>query len=433
MFQQMSLWEAAANVSAHAVASTSTAWADGQLPVPISFTMPFLSVFAYVGSLLLTLLCTGPATTKATSINLPSYPLAVKHPYLSTWVPGNQLGDIATARSQFWAGQNLSWPVVARIDGSAFALFGVPDPIDGLTNGHTESVSFTSSHTIFDLTAGNVQITLDFFSPVLPAPEDYARQSLPYSYLTVSVSNPTEKDVRVQIAAGIDQTWTNQNGAAELNFTKSDSAQIFQFHNPNEILFTETNEAMATYGTVVWSTTNNNATSHASGTASDVFAGFAKTGVLTDTEDGPHNDLAALSSDLGSIPGKQTCSVTFAVGFDRTDAIDYLGNTQTGYYRSQWPTIPEAVEFVLEDYANVESASQKFDKIVRQRSEAVSDVFGTKYADIIEASVRQTFGALELTVSGPMFSVLRWLLISCTGPQERPFSTTLGLSQRDLK
>jgi hypothetical protein len=416
-FPQMAFCEAAANVSAHAVASTSNAWTDGQLPVPISFTMPFFSVFAYVGSLLFTLLCTGPTTTKATTINLPSYPLAVKHPYLSTWVPGNQLDDIATARPQFWAGQNLSWPVVARIDGSAFALFGVPDPIDGLTNGHTESVSYTSSHTIFDLTAGDVEITLDFFSPVLPAPEDYARQSLPYSYLTVSVSNPTEKEVCVQIAAGIDQTWTNQNGAAQLNFTTSDSAQIFQFHNPNEILFTETNEAMATYGTVVWSTTNDNAISHASGTASDVFAGFAKTGVLANTEDGPHNDLAALSSDLGEIPGKQTRSVTFAVGFDRTDAIDYLGNTQTGYYRSQWPTIPEAVECVLNDYASVNSASQKFDKIVRQRSEAVSEVFGTKYADIIEASVRQTFGALELTVSGPMFCILRWWLMSCTGPQ----------------
>ena len=425
----MSLWDAAANISAHAVVSTSTAWADCQLPVPISFTMPLFSVFAYVGSLFFTLLCTGPATIKATSINLPSYPLAVKHPYLSTWVPGNQLGNIATARPQFWAGQNLSWPVVARIDGSAFTLFGVPDSIDGLTNGRTESVSHTSSHTVFNLAAGDAKITLDFFSPVLPAPEDYASQSLPYSYLTVSVSNPTDKALSVQIAAGIDQTWTNQNGAAQLTFSTSRSAQIFQFHNPDEILFTETNEAMATYGTVIWSTTNNNVTSHASGTASDVFAEFAKSGVLADTEDGPHDDLAALSTDLGKVHAKQTRNVTFAVGFDRTDAISYLGNTQTGYYRSSWPTIPEAVDFVLEDYANVNSASQQFDKIVRQRSEAVSGEFGTKYADIVEASIRQTFGALELTVSGPMFYASRWLLtlldrFQKTISQRRPRSSS---------
>jgi hypothetical protein len=87
------------------------------------------------------------------------------------------------------------------------------------------------------------------------------------------------------------------------------------------------------------------------------------------------------------------------VGFDRTDAINYLADIQTGYYRSQWPTIPEAVDFVLQNYDSANSASQAFDKEVRERSEAVSDVFGKQYANIIEASVRQTFGALELTVS----------------------------------
>jgi hypothetical protein len=252
---------------------------------------------------------------------------------------------------------------------------------------------------VFKLTAGNAKVVLDFFSPVLPSPEDYDRQSLPYSYLTVSVSNPTEVASSVQIAAGIDQTWTNQNGASQLNFTKTDSTQFFQFHNPDEILFTETNEAMATYGTVIWATTNDNATTHASGTTADLLDGFVKTGAVTSSDDHKDHDLAALSKDLGLIPPKETRNVTFAVGFDRTDAINYLGDIQTGYYRTRWPTIPEAVDFVLQDYENVDSASQKFDREVRDRSEAVSDVFGDQYADIIEASVRQTFGALEVTVS----------------------------------
>lgn len=315
-------------------------------------------------------------------------------------MPGNQLYDIAQARPQFWNGQNLSWPVMARIDKFAYALFGVPDPwIDGPVNARTESVSYTSTHTIFHLAAGDVRVTLDFFSPVLPAPEDYERQSLPYSYLTVSVSNPTDVASSVQIAAGIDQTWTNQNGAAKLNFTKTDSTQLFQFHNPDEILFTETNEAMATYGTVIWATTDDNATTHASGTTADILDGFVKTGAVTASEDHEYHDLAALSKDLGLIPPKQTRNVTFAVGFDRTDAINYLGDIQTGYYRTRWPTVPEAVDFVLQDYENATWASQKFDREVRKRSEAVSDVFGVQYADIVEASVRQTFGALELTVS----------------------------------
>jgi len=382
--------------------------------------MPIFSVFAFLGTILFGSICSLQATTSSTSIKLPSYPLAVKHPYLSAWVPGNQLYDIAQARPQFWNGQNLSWPVMARVDNFAYALFGVPDPwIDGPVNARTESVSYTSTHTIFHLAAGDVKVTLDFFSPVLPAPEDYERQSLPYSYLTVSASNPTGVASSVQIAAGIDQTWTNQHGAAQLNFTKSDSAQFFQFHNPDEILFTETNEAMATYGTVIWATTNDNATTHASGTAEDLLDGFAKTGAVNPSGDHGYHDLAALSKDLGLILPNETRNVTFAVGFDRTDAINYLGDIQTGYYRTRWATIPEAVDFVLQDYENATSASQKFDREVRERSEAVSDVFGAQYADIIEASVRQTFGALELTVSAcKYFSSSALSFTSCTGSQE---------------
>jgi len=40
---------------------------------------------------------------------LPSYPLAVKSPYLSTWLPGNQISNAASAEPQFWAGQTLTW------------------------------------------------------------------------------------------------------------------------------------------------------------------------------------------------------------------------------------------------------------------------------------------------------------------------------------
>jgi hypothetical protein len=378
----------------------SAACIDTRSSILHSFLMPYLSTVAYLGTFLLGSICSLPARTSGSSIKLPSYPLAVKHPYLSAWVPGNQLDDIAKARPQFWNGQNLSWPILARVDSSAYALFGVPDPwIDGPINARTDSVSYTSTHTVFHLTAGSVKVILDFFSPVLPAPEDYDRQSLPYSYLTVSVSNPTGVASSVQIAAGIDRTWTNQNGAAQLNYTKTESSQFFQFHNPDEIPFTETDEAMATYGSVIWATTDDNATSYASGTTVDVLDGFARTGVVTTSGDHKYHDLAALSRDLGLIPPKATRNVTFTVGFDRTDAIYYLGDIQTGYYRSRWPTTPEAVDFVLQDRETAGLASQAFDREVRERSEAVSDVFGAQYADIIEASVRQTFGALELTVS----------------------------------
>ena len=91
--------------------------------------------------------------------------------------------------------------------------------------------------------------------------------------------------------------------------------------------------------------------------------------------------------------------MTFVVGFDRNKVVNYLDSPQTGYHRAQWSTIPEAVEHVLEDYQTVLSQSLSFDAEVRSRSEAVSNQFGCQYADIVEASVRQTFGGMELAVS----------------------------------
>lgn len=138
-------------------------------------------------------------------------PLAVKSPYLSTWVPGYQMNDSAHAQPEFWAGQPLTWVsrttmlsvepdsdsrdqiVSARVNGKTYSLFGNPEDVGNTTAATTESVSFTSSHTFVNLKAGAANVTLDFFSPVLPRKEDYVRQSLPYSYLTVTAGKSKHK------------------------------------------------------------------------------------------------------------------------------------------------------------------------------------------------------------------------------------------------
>ena len=356
----------------------------------------FLSLLNHVCAVVLAICVGTSAVTQAASVSLPSYPLAVKHPYLSAWLPGNQAPNVAASQPQFWTGQSLNWPVLARINGQAYSLFGVPDAVSGIVAATTQSVSYTSSHTYFRLLAGAAEITLDFFSPVLPKAEDYVRQSLPYSYLTVSVVSTNGKTLSVQVLSGIDQTWTAQGGASQLNFTSSGSAEYFQFHNRSEIKFTEAND-MATYGTVVFATSAGAGLTSTCGAASTVYSTFVKTGALTQSRTCSGESLAAFASNLGKIAGAAK-NFTFAVGFDRTDAIDYLGQTQTGYYRSQWPTISGAVQYFLKDYSNALAQSFAFDNEIRSKSEAVSTAFGTQYADIVEASVRQTFGALELTV-----------------------------------
>lgn len=109
----------------------------------------------------------------------PSYPLAVRSPYLSTWMPSDQVQSLPYAEPQFWAGQNLTWGIIARVDGQAYSLMGIPDPDPRIRPAVIHTAEYTATHTIFSLTAGPVRIKLDFLSPV--SPSNYLRQSLPFS------------------------------------------------------------------------------------------------------------------------------------------------------------------------------------------------------------------------------------------------------------
>ena len=126
-----------------------------------AFAMHLLRVIDLVCTLILTVF--SPPSI-AGNANLPSYPLAVKCPYLSAWVPGDQiLISAATAQPQFWTGSPLTWPVLARVDNVTYSLFGNPNGTYNASSATTDSVSYTSSHTHVCLTAGRATFVLDFF------------------------------------------------------------------------------------------------------------------------------------------------------------------------------------------------------------------------------------------------------------------------------
>lgn len=104
-------------------------------------------------------------------------------------------------------------------------------------------------------------------------------------------------------------------------------------------------------------------------------------------------DVVAFAHDLGNVADNQ--SVTFAVGYVREAAINYLGEAYTGYYRSQYQDIPSAVAHFLDDYAAAAAEAATLDAAISSRATAVA---GSNYSDIVELSVRQAYGAIDLTI-----------------------------------
>lgn len=323
----------------------------------------------------------------------PSYPLAVRNPYLSAWMPSDRVQQLPYAEPQFWAGQELGWSVIVRVDGQAYSLMGVPDIDDReILPATVRRAEFTSTHSIFDLTAGSVRLTLDFFSPV--SPSNYLRQSLPFSYLTVRVSRSYGSDI--QIYSDIDGRWTGREDRSVLDYEQHDDGlAIHSLSVEDAAKYAEASD-MALWGKAVLASRPSefSSLSALAGDPKSVRGQFVREGNLSEQDFAwSYGSVAALAHDLGNVYGE--ASINFAVGYEREAAINYLGEEYTGYYRADYPTTHQALSFFLEEYGEALFESLKLDQELAAFSTAAA---GPKYADIVALSTRQAYGGIDLTI-----------------------------------
>jgi hypothetical protein len=306
-------------------------------------------------------------------------------------MPSDRVQTLPYAEPQFWAGQDLGWSVMVRVDGQTYSLMGVKDPGEGVQPAVVRGAEYTATHSVFTATAGTVVVTLDFFSPVSPA--NYLRQSLPFSYLTVSVSGTSANSV--QVFSSIDGRWTGESEGAVCEFNNAGSTGMFSLKVEDATLYAESSD-MATWGETIFASrpTASSRLSFASGNGDRVMSQFVKSGKLAaGGQQCKSGGIVALSHDLGVVTGDQ--EVTFAVGYVREKAINYLGKAYTGYYRAEHPDTYQAVIYFLNDYSDAFSESLILDQ---KLSTAAKSAAGQRYADIVALSTRQAYGGIDLTI-----------------------------------
>ncbi len=64
------------------------------------------------------------ASWTSTPFNPPSIPLAVRSPYLNTWLPQGQGVALNAAWPTLWAGQTTAWTGLAKVDGQSYSWLG---------------------------------------------------------------------------------------------------------------------------------------------------------------------------------------------------------------------------------------------------------------------------------------------------------------------
>ena len=341
----------------------------------------------------------------------PSYPLAVRNPYLSgklqlsigrhlliepAWLPGNLTSNLPYASPQFWNGQNLTWSVMARVDGQTYSLFGVPEPVEGVQSGSLISADFTSTHTTFVVDGGSATFTLDFFSPV--SPQNYIRQSLPLSYLTVFASVSDGSSHSIQIYSDIDNSWTGQFGEnIQTGWTYAlteASTYVLALSPGGTETYYEVND-MAQWGTAVYCTQPGSSTVTAQvGIIDQVWTSFASGDGFSDDWTWQPGSVIAFSHDLATVDSTQH-NVTFAVGLVREEAVSYMGQDRANYWHSTTQDYNAACVHALMDYEEADAEGRTLDAEISSKATSVA---GSNYSDIVSLSARQVFGAMEITI-----------------------------------
>ena len=297
------------------------------------------------------------------------------------------VSSLPTQLPTFWNGVPLTWGVMARVDGTAYSLMGMPVAPGGTSPAKLLNAEYTATHTLFEMSAGNATIMLDFFSPVTP--NDLVRQSMPFSYLTVSATGSGN----VQVYSDMDETWTGQGGATISNFTTSPGLSLYQLSVANAETYALNGE-QALWGTAIFAAGSSNSTAvqAGNGEASDIRTTFASNGTLSGANNVyQEGDVVALAQNVTS-----DCNATFVIGYVRDPAINFLGKPQSSYYRSVYgnDTVSAVRDFIL-NYSDANAKSRTFDAAL---VDAATSTAGSNYSDILTLSVRQSYGASDITI-----------------------------------
>ncbi|KAG6869300.1 hypothetical protein C0993_000053 [Termitomyces sp. T159_Od127] len=168
---------------------------------------------------LLALLAAAQAVTwTATPFNPASVPLAVRTPYLSAWLPQGAGAALNDVWPTFWTGQILGWAGLVKVDGTAYSFLGTPN-VPGATyiKATQRSLQFTTTQSIFVLSAGPIDITVTFLSPVEST--DLVKQSTPFAYMAVSAASTDGAAHSVQVYSDISAEWVSGDNSLVAKFS----------------------------------------------------------------------------------------------------------------------------------------------------------------------------------------------------------------------
>ncbi len=317
----------------------------------------------------------------ASPIRPPAAPLAVRGPYLSTWLPSTTLPG---TWPQFWTGHITAMGGIARIDGVSYMFMGAPTIVLDVPNGNNGNPStvngferaleqtnleVTPTRSRFTLEGGGVELVVEFFSPVEPG--DLPRQSIPLSYLLISARTIDGHAHDVQVYADISGEWTSGDVGQQITWSPSQvsyaggTLQVWSVQLSNQQPLTEQGQ-LAAWGSIVWATPASARLTYQSGQDLVVRAQFVNNGKLTNSNDTNYRAIDnnwpvfGFCADLGQV-GRSAATVPLSIGLVRTPAVSYLGQNLQPLWTTKFATWQDMLGFFHGDLAAARRRADRLD------------------------------------------------------------------------
>ncbi|KAF2746006.1 glutaminase GtaA [Sporormia fimetaria CBS 119925] len=361
--------------------------------------------YCYLIALYAFWIVTANSQTAFSPLRPPSFPLAVKTPYLSTWLPaGTGLGPsisghLAGQWATFWTGEFVEWTGLIRVDGKTFLWMGA---LAGIPKAEQTYAEYTSTKTAFTFEVGKkVLMQVTFLSPITPL--DLKRQSLPFSYMEVQIWPLDGKYHSVQLYTDVSAHWVtgDLNAVVEWNYQQVNDVVYHQVWKQHQQHFSETQDR-AEWGNLFYATDYRNGLTVQSGTDDNVRAQFILTGGLTSVLDMNFGSITdrrpvfAYALDLGYMRARPK-PVLFTIGLCQDQAVQFLGKNGVRILPSLWKDYfnndVNALYFAHKDYPTSSLLSTGLDNKIARDSVLAA---GTDYLAITSLAVRQAFGATQL-------------------------------------
>lgn len=338
------------------------------------------------------------AQAQYTPARPPSLPLAVKSPYLNTWLDGG--GSLPGTFPHFWTGQINGWQGFVSVDGTVFNWMGGaagPEPVT------QTAFSYTSTKSIFTFDVdGKVEMTVTFLSPVYP--DDLVRQSLQFSYVDVKVKSSDGSSHSVQVYMDISGEFTSGDATQVINwdFDTSNGVSYHQINLATETQFKEASE-QALWGDWFLSTASDDTVTWKSGADTIVRGQFVDTQKLDSTADTNFravNDdwpVFAFAKDFSDVSSDEK-DVLFTIGLAQDVIVNFQGagdgpTATTGIWKSVYDSAVDSMVAFYKDWDDAKSYSDTLDAQIHDDSVAAA---GEDYATITTLTVRQAFGGLAV-------------------------------------